>query len=157
VKLATGLVLVVCAACRPSGGPVPAGTYSISLERGSCMGECPVYSVTVASDGSVRYEGSQGVAVPGEATASIPADSAAALLQAFEALAFDSLPDRYQPDDAGCSPYVADLPMLVFTVRQGDRAKRVEYDPGCAAAPRALRDLARRIDRVAGSSRWTGR
>ena len=30
---------------------------SITLERGACFGTCPIYQVSVASDGTVRFEG----------------------------------------------------------------------------------------------------
>lgn len=42
------------------GGPAPSiADVEITLERTWCLGTCPVYSVRVSGDGSVRYKGSK--------------------------------------------------------------------------------------------------
>jgi hypothetical protein len=53
--------------------------FVISLERTSCFGECPVYSVTIDAKGNVTYDGKRFVRVEGRTTDRIPATSVAAL------------------------------------------------------------------------------
>jgi Domain of unknown function (DUF6438) len=43
----------------------------VKLERTSCFGECPVYSVTIDGRGNVTYDGEQFVRVKGRATGRI--------------------------------------------------------------------------------------
>jgi len=60
IALAAGTALAACAAA-PAGSPVQA----ISFETGPCFGACPVYRVTVNSDGSGLFEGRRFTAVTG--------------------------------------------------------------------------------------------
>jgi hypothetical protein len=50
---------------RPFPALVDPHDFSMSLERLDCEGRCPVYSVTVAGDGTVTYKGFNYVAVKG--------------------------------------------------------------------------------------------
>jgi hypothetical protein len=38
----------------------------VSLQRTACLGDCPVYTVTIRSDGTVRYMGIESVGQSGE-------------------------------------------------------------------------------------------
>jgi len=49
----------------------------VSLSRDGCYGECPIYTVTVYSDGNVCYFGKQFVKVVGERRYTISKDSVA--------------------------------------------------------------------------------
>ena len=42
------------------------GVEMIRLEKGRCLGACPVYSVTIKSDGTFRYEGKENVKMVGK-------------------------------------------------------------------------------------------
>lgn len=46
--------------------PIPIESDAISYETGPCFGACPVFRVTVRSDGSGTFEGRQHTAVQGE-------------------------------------------------------------------------------------------
>jgi hypothetical protein len=59
---AAALALSACAT-MPRGGALP---ESISYETGPCFGACPVYVVTVRSDGSGMFEGKRFTAVSGQ-------------------------------------------------------------------------------------------
>ncbi len=43
----------------------------IGLERGACLGACPVYTVVFRDDGSVKYVGERGVSREGKHTGTI--------------------------------------------------------------------------------------
>ena len=60
----------------PVGGTFPLGGVSITLERTFCHGDCPIYSVTITGDGTIRYHGDRNVRVIGDATVRVePADA----------------------------------------------------------------------------------
>jgi len=69
--------------------------FSITLERTSCFGTCPEYSVTVRGDGSVTYHGEQYVAATGEQTASIPIDDVQRLVEKIDEIDYFGLRDEY--------------------------------------------------------------
>lgn len=127
----------------------------IRLERTACFHSCPEYSVSVAADGVVRYNGLRHVAQLGVHTARIQADSAALLFRYAADARFDSLAGEYVQGTRGCDPYIADLPGVIITVVRSSGGVRVEGDPGCPSIPPALVNLATMIDHVAGAERWT--
>ena len=49
-----------------SDGPIAVESEAISYETGPCFGACPVYKVTVRSDGTGTFEGRRFTAVTGE-------------------------------------------------------------------------------------------
>ncbi len=120
----------------------------IKLERTSCFGECPVYSVTIDARGNVTYEGERFVRVTGRQTARNPLARVAAILETAERIRFFELRDQYRyirnPD--GTSTIVSDLPTAFVPITLKGRSKRVEDYFG---APEALRQLERQIDEAA--------
>ena len=66
ILLIAVLALGGCVSGPSSAGPAPIRT--ITYETGRCFGACPVYAVTVSSDGTGRFEGKQFTTVSGEQT-----------------------------------------------------------------------------------------
>ena len=62
----------------------------ITLERGACFGTCPIYQVTIASDGTVSFEGHNFVKTKGAATAQIKPEDFNKLVNEFEKLNYFS-------------------------------------------------------------------
>jgi len=166
---ALGLVAAAAlvAACARPSSDVPADDArpapdlgagpSVSLERRPCFGTCPIYTVTIAGSGAVRFEGRRFVTDSGTFTGAIPRPRVDSLLAELEAAGYFDLADRYAMGAAGCDRYATDLPTVITEVHLGGRAKRVEHDHGCAGAPSVLDSLEHRIDQVAGVARWVGR
>ncbi len=155
------------AACSPRPGgsaesPTPAAgaaadVSAVTLERRPCFGTCPVYAVAISPDGTVRYTGKHNVAHKGEATAAIPAARVDSLVAELEAGGYFGFADDYVMDSPACGRYATDSPTVVTSVTRDGRTKTIRHDYGCFEAPRTLAQLERRIDEVAGTSRWTGR
>jgi len=122
---------------------------SITLERTPCFGTCPVYTVTVQSDGAVRFEGTRNVSIAGVQRWRVPADSVMTVLRYADSIQFANLPDRYDFGVSGCSPYIADLPGFAITVETAGVAKRVYADGGCPNIPSGLKAMSDIIDRIA--------
>jgi hypothetical protein len=118
--------------------------FVISLERTSCFGECPVYSVTIDAKGNVTYDGKRFVRVEGRATDRIPATSVAALLETVNRIQFFDLQDRYRA-------LVSDNPTTFVTVTLNGRSKRIE---DYVSGPKSLKNLEHQIDEAASTSRW---
>jgi hypothetical protein len=127
--------------------------FVITLERTSCFGECPVYSVSIDAGGNVVYDGKRFVRVEGRQTDRIPASRAARLLATAERIGFFELRDRYRtirnPD--GTETMVTDLPTTFVTITRGGKTKRVEDYIG---APEGLKELEQEIDDLARATRW---
>jgi Domain of unknown function (DUF6438)/Ankyrin repeat len=125
----------------------------IQLQRTSCLGSCPIYTVTIDASGTVTYDGQEHVRVIGRATARIPTQRVARLLATAERIHFFDLDDAYReihnPD--GTIRSVTDFPTKFVTITANGLTKRVEDYFG---APDALADFEREIDQVAGTVRW---
>ena len=154
--LVVGLAATACAqaSCTGSstGVDVPPDT-KIHLQRTSCLGTCPVYTVTIDARGTVTYVGERSVRVVGRRTAQIAPSVVATLLARAEGIRFFDMRDAYRviqyPNGSFGSP--SDMPTQIVTVTVNGRTKRVE---DYVAAPDALREFEREIDEAAGTKRW---
>jgi hypothetical protein len=140
-------VRILALAVLLSSGAVavqPADDVVITLERTTCFGSCPAYTVTVTGDGRVEYEGRRFVHDIGRKSATISRADVARLMRAVERARYFDLEDRYTAP-------ITDNPTTITTVRAAGRFKRViDYIVG----PPALKDLEHAIDVVAGTSLW---
>ena len=125
----------------------------ISLERTSCGGPCPIYSVRIDSRGTVTYEGKQFVRVAGRATRQITPAAMAALLARAEQIGFFAMRDRYREIEFsdGTVTTVTDFPTKIVSVTANGRTKRIE---NYVAGPDALEEFEREIDNAANTKRW---
>jgi hypothetical protein len=124
----------------------------IRLQRTSCFGPCPIYTVTIDARGTVTYEGERYVRVVGRRTAQIDTSIVATLLGRAERIRFFEMRDAYRvienPD--GTVSMVTDLPTKIVTITVNGRTKKVE---DYVAAPDSLAEFEREID-AAGTKRW---
>jgi len=125
----------------------------IRLQRTSCYGPCPVYTVTIDARGGVTYDGERAVRVIGRRTAQIDPSIVTKLLSRAETIQFFHMRDAYRvieyPD--GTVTMVTDLPTTIVTVTVNGRTKRVE---DYMAAPDSFAAFERDIDAAAGTKRW---
>ena len=115
--LVLGLLLASCAPAREpaSATPVARVPESITYETGPCFGTCPVYRVSVGSDGAGTFTGVRFTAVTGDRAFRIsPAD-----YDALVALLAPHLPDSgtatYQARQANCRNAPTDMPSVRVT------------------------------------------
>ena len=131
---------------------VPADAL-IRLQRTSCYGPCPVYTVTIDARGTVTYEGERSVRAAGRRTARVDPSVVARLLARADRIQFFELRDAYRviehPD--GTSTMVTDQPTKIVTLTVNGRTKKVEDYVG---APESLAEFEREIDAAAGTKRW---
>jgi hypothetical protein len=154
------LLLLALAACSsPQTPPRQAHPIDqITLKRRACYGTCPVYEVSVASDGSVRFVGQGYVQQHGVAHATIAPEHWQRLLTAVEDADFFSLQRRYAPHD-GCIEDMTDQPSYRISVSRAGKVKRVAVYEGCKRTPalEAASRLGNAIDAELGTARWIGK
>ena len=143
------LALAMLAGCtvgdaRP-GPPEAIEAPTISYETGPCFGACPVYRVTVTSDGSGRFEGRRFTAVEGERSFRIGPDRFQALLAHLEPIRPATGSVRYSGD--ACERMATDLPSAEVTWHlSGGGEQLLHFYHGCDMAKN--RAIAERLNAV---------
>ena len=87
--------------------------FKVILKKGACYGTCPVFTMTIHSDGQVEYEGRSFTDRLGTFTKELSKDQMIEVLQKIDASDFYNLSDRYVSK-------IADLPMTKITVIDED-------------------------------------
>jgi hypothetical protein len=130
-RIAPAFALALAAVALPAqAGPRQAAVETIAYETGPCFGRCPVYRVTVRSDGRGTFEGIRFTAFTGAR----PFRLTRAQYRAFaERLAPDRPAQgqrRYQPGTPLCRQAATDLPSVSIVWRgRGEQSLYVYY--GC--------------------------
>jgi hypothetical protein len=152
VRVVFALVIGLARSAAAQGGDVPADTM-IHLQRTSCFGPCPIYTVTIDARGTVTYDGDRFVRVTGRQAARIAQPLVATLLASAERIHFFDLRDAYRviENSDGSVTSVTDLPTTIVTITVNGRTKRVEDYVG---APDVLAPFEREIDEAARTTRW---
>lgn len=133
----------------------------IGLQRMSCFGSCPVYSLTITGDGAVKYFGSQFVGVEGAREERISPEQVALLVNEFLRTRFFDLPSTYDGGEKvewrdgkylRFGTTISDVPSVMLSLELGQRKKQIllryQY-------PAELKDLAGLVDTATQSRRWT--
>jgi hypothetical protein len=152
-----GALLAVAAAlllvgCQPRSPDTVPSDFEVTLERGPCFGTCPVYSMTVSSDGSVVYNGMDFVIEEGRQEASVSTDQVTEIFQAVIAADFFDLEDRYEVG-------ATDLPSITTSVTMNGQTQAIyHYGLGCGTeldlAPRGLCQLEALLEAIPASQGW---
>jgi hypothetical protein len=162
-RLLACLLLVCLASCSKKKAPsdttsidqphppdTVAGAQAIAtLERTGCYGECPVYRLTVSSDGSVVYVGTRWVKALGRQVYKISDAQLAELQTAFERANFSQLRDYDKVEST-------DDDWAHLSYRHGPGFKRVRHYHGDNTAPPVLTALEDEFDRIVDSGRLVG-
>ena len=129
----------------------------ITLERGQCFGTCPVYKLTIYSDGTVRYQGIRYVKNLGSASARISRARLRELVLEFQNIYYFNLPDSFTPGNKQCSEYVTDMPSATTSLMWQGRSKTIHHYHGCrgTSALDNLTELENKIDKAVGVTKWT--
>jgi hypothetical protein len=122
-----------------------AGIDSISLSRGPCYGTCPVYRVTLRSDGTVIWEGERFVQPIGRHVGRVDPAHFEHLARLTESSGFFEWRDEYAEP-------VTDHPANTIEVHRGNDLKRVvQY---ATDEPPGFWTIATLIDGIALHGGW---
>ncbi|MCP5411827.1 MAG: hypothetical protein H6924_06790 [Alphaproteobacteria bacterium] len=123
-------------------------SLQITLRRDACLGDCPIYHVKIAGDGSVEYQGDAYVAVPGRHIAKISTETVRSLFDAFKKAHFFWLFDTYRAK-------ITDNPEYQIGISFDGNSKIVtDYVGSAIGMPKEVTDLEKLIDVLAGTAKW---
>jgi hypothetical protein len=137
----------------------------VGLSQTACLGPCPVYSVQISGDGTIKYQGRENVAVVGSREAKIAPTEVAKIVNDFLRARFFEMPETY----TGFADSVrfengqfarrgggvsTDGPKTVLTLRMGAKTKTISL---YGRYPDELRHLGLLIDDLPDVRQWTGR
>jgi len=177
-------VLVALAGCWTSPPPPPATPmnavpasltvgpmrFGITLERTACLGDCPVYKVTIHGNGKVDWEGVQNVAAIGrlDGKSVVPRSQLEKLARQVDNARFF---DRNQFGELEQEPvctttgstttcsfsahFCSDTTHAKITVSRNGRTKLIDNDH-CDTKP-GIDELEDTVDQLAGSGELIGR
>lgn len=147
----------------------PASRFTITLERTACLGNCPVYRVTIRRDGRVEWHGEQGVAAVGERHGNVSPERLADLDRALAEVRFFERDGRGELEQSAvqcvktgttttCSMHsrisiCSDTARAIITVKR-DGATHAVHNSHCDPSPLDALELL--IDDVAGTRAWIG-
>jgi hypothetical protein len=126
------------------------GEVAVTLHRGACFGSCPVYSVTIYTDGTVVFVGERFVEAEGTHTTTIEPEVVQQLVEGFEAAGYFEWEDEYT------EMTVSDLPTIITSVTRDGETKQITRYTGDSNAPLELPYLETWIDMAAYTSQFTG-
>jgi len=128
----------------------------ITLERGPCFGSCPMYKLTIKSDGTVTFEGKRFTKTIGTADGKISQSDFRALVSEFEKIDYFSLADAYTPGTKQCGQVMTDMPSANTSIKVKGKSKSVAHYHGCRGegALARLTALEDKIDAVVGTQKW---
>lgn len=149
--------------------PAPAH-FALVLERGACLGACPIYRIAIDASGRVQWRGERNVAAVGTREGRLSRADLEALERQVEAArfferdAYGHLPREPICTTSGTtrtcsfSSYVvcSDTSHTIVTVRRGPRSHRIN-NPHCSDADLALEQLETLVIERTGAATWIGR
>ena len=124
LAIAVALTSTACATVPPA-----ASAQSISYETGPCFGACPVFRVTVNSDGSGTFEGRRFTAVTGERGFRVTPAQYRAFADQLAPLRPASGSMRYTGD--ACEMTATDMPSAEVTWRSDAGEQQLYFYYGC--------------------------
>ncbi|MCC6615574.1 MAG: (2Fe-2S) ferredoxin domain-containing protein [Anaerolineae bacterium] len=137
-------------ALMPAAAQDDEGEVAITLERTPCFGGCPVYTVTIYTDGRVVFEGERFTSAQGTQTAIIDPEMVEQLVAGFEQAGYFDWQDAYT------EMTISDLPTVITSVTRDGETKQITRYAGDSSAPLALPYLETWIDLAASTDQWTG-
>ncbi len=81
---------------------------SLSMKRSFCFGECPIYDLTIQSNGKVIFEGKKYTKTIGKTESKLEKEKIKQLITEIEKANFFSLDNAYNYDSNNCPLYISD-------------------------------------------------
>lgn len=158
---AASLALGACTVHADAKTDKPMTHASVTLQRTTCFGNCPGYTVTLAANGQVNFVGQAHVQTKQAEGHATPAQ-AEAIMDAVEHSGMHAMQDSYTSRNDGCEMMMSDQPGMKITVTDARGSKTVDFYNGCEGAAAdavkpKLAHLAKTIDEQLGTARWIGK
>lgn len=128
----------------PNAGPEVFATY----ERTPCFGMCPIFKLTIYTDGSAEYVGKNFVNLIGEYQTSVSKAQMARIVLVADGIKYFSMKDEYNNEK------VTDLPSVITEIRGIHGLKRVRNRQG---GPSELKQLYSVFDEIVRDGFWVAK
>jgi hypothetical protein len=148
IRVLAAVLLLVVSMVLPAAAQE--GEVAVTLERTACFGACPIYKVTLYTDGTVVYEGERFVTTEGTQTTKIEPAVVQQLVEGFEAAGY------FEWDDEYTQMTITDQPSVITSVTRDGETKQITRYAGDSSAPMELPYLEAWIDLAAYTGQWTG-
>ncbi len=159
---------------------------SLNMKKYGCFGTCPIYDLTIQSDGKVIFEGKKYTKTKEKAESKIDKEKIKQLIFEIEEANFFSFDNVYNYDSKNCPELVTDNPTIILTIKLNEKEKTINHDWGCwadspiitdsngkittdsngktvkkenwspAIFPQKLFNLENKIDEIVEAKRWVG-
>jgi hypothetical protein len=154
---------------------------SLSMIRNGCYGRCPIYDLSIQSDGKVLFEGRFWTEIKGKATDKITEEQFEQLISEIEKANFFSLKNNYNYDSNNCPTIATDFPSVKLHIKLDGKEKTINHYLGCweekreeklqnnsneirvsdedlskLIFPQQLYKLENKIDEIVGTKEWIG-
>lgn len=125
---------------------------ALTLTRTACFGTCPVYTLSIANDNSVRFEGIAFTDVEGVVESTLTHDQMAAITEDIVRSNFFG----HKHDDK-CIVFATDHPSVKLDIRWHRRERIADVNLGCQKRrPDPVPGLADRVDHIVNTMQWIG-
>ena len=125
----------------------PDSSVRIRLRRSACFGRCPIYTVSVTTDGIV-FDGAGFVAATGKHTDKVDQGKVRGLAKRF-------IDDDFYSMDSKYAARVTDNPTYVLSISIDGHSKEVvDYVGSWEGMPAVITDLENEVDAFAHTARW---
>ncbi len=131
----------------PAPAVRPDSKVVITLSRSMCYGRCPVYRVSVGTEG-ITFDGGAFVAANGRHTDTVNPSAVRALAKKFVAADFYSMRDEYRASVTDNSTYVLSIAI------DGHKKQVVDYVGQWVGMPAAIVELEDDVNAFAHTERW---
>ena len=121
----------------------------VRMERTSCYGICPSYSVDIGGDGQVSYVGVEFVAKRGRMKGSADPAQINRLMDEAERIRLATLVTAPE-----CAKMETDQATVILTVRDNGQTIKLTHYLGNGCYPKDLEDFEAFVDEVAGTRAW---
>lgn len=120
-------------------------TKSWTYEQGPCFGKCPVFSMSVNSEGLVSYEGKRFSEKQGVHTKTVPPTTLDELTKLFEEANWWKMENSY---DSG----ISDVSQITIGYRDSDMIKKIRFR---GESPGNVKEIKALFNKIANSEGWT--
>jgi hypothetical protein len=103
---------------------------SLSMKRSFCFGECPIYDLTIQSNGKVIFEGKKHTKTIGKTESKLEKEKIKQLITEIEKANFFSLDNAYNYDSNNCPLYVSDSSSVLLSIKLNGKEKTINHDWG---------------------------
>ena len=140
------LVLCTCMCCKSQSKVMQKNMTdaTIELNKTTCYGKCPAFTILIHSNGDATYIGEANVSKVGKFTKHFTQEEMQTLFSTFENAGFDSFKEEY-PDKS------KDMSVSTLSYTQNGKTKQVK---GTYRAPKTLKALVKQVSVLSETEGW---